>query len=113
MSVQMSWEPPDIGALAAAALTAAVEYVANPVEARTPYLEGDLRRSRVVHHASPSNLEAGITFHTPYARIVHELPSSANFTTPGTSSQFLEGPWMEHGDDMRNIIANVLRGGMQ
>lgn len=112
MNVRISWNAPDASALGAAALNNAVEYIAGIVEERTPYLEGDLRRSRVVHHATPGNLEAGITFHTPYARVVHEL-ANATFTTPGTGSHYLEGPWMEHADEIRAIIANTLRGGMQ
>jgi hypothetical protein len=112
MSVNIQWHDPDIPGLAAQALNNAVEHVAPAVTARTPRLEGDLRASMVVHHASEGDLEAGVTFHSPYARRQHEL-ETPNRTEPGTTGHYLEGPWMEEEAAMRAILANTMRGGMQ
>lgn len=109
MSAVFSWHPPDYNQAAAAALNAGVEYVAPVVEERTPRLEGDLRGSMVVHHASAGNMEAGITFHSIYARYQHE-GVGFHHTEPGTTDHYLEGPMMEEQDAILAVIANTLKG---
>ncbi|MGO2113089.1 MAG: hypothetical protein ACTH31_15905, partial [Pseudoclavibacter sp.] len=74
-----------IGDALAQGLNQAVEHLDGEVQPRTPYLTGDLERSKVIHHASPNDLEAGISFNTPYARRQHELatPNRTTHVHPG------------------------------
>lgn len=111
IDITFEWrlDPGSIADAAAAGLNAAVEFVANPVTQRTPLEAGDLRGSMTIHHATAARLEAGITFNSVYARYQHELAASYR-TTPGTSSHYLSGPWMENQDTMRRIIAQTIGG---
>lgn len=109
MDVRVTWNPPKPGDAIASGLTAAVEHLAGEVTPRTPRLTGDLRQNMVVHHANTGSLEAGITFHSPYARRQHEL-ETGNRTTPGTTGHFLEGPFNEQRETMMRLIANTIRG---
>lgn len=113
LDIEVHWHINPAGATSAAAagLNRAVETVAPIVTQRTPRLYGDLRASMNVHHASAGNLEAGISFTSPYARYQHEL-AAAYRSTPGTSSHFLSGPWKENADLMRQIVAQAITEGL-
>lgn len=113
IDIETSWDvtPQSVTAAAANGLNRAVEAVAPEVTRRTPRLDGDLRQSMNVHHATPSNLEAGISFSSVYARYQHELAASYR-STPGTSSHFLSGPWKENADLMRQILEQAISEGL-
>lgn len=113
MDIRLDWKlAPDAGRRGAAdGLTRAVEHVAAVVTDRTPLEDGDLRASRTVHHATPGNLEAGISFGSVYARRQHELVTG-NRHTPGTTSHYLSGPWREEAATMQALIAEGIRAAL-
>lgn len=105
----------DLAAALSQGLNLAVEHLDGEVQPRTPYLTGRLDQSKVVHHSTPSNLEAGISFHTPYARRQHELatPNRATYVNAGASHKYLEGPFNEQQATMQRIIATAVDRGMR
>lgn len=93
-------------------LNVAVEYLDSEVTPLTPYLTGDLNRSKTVKHATGSEPVAVISFKSPYAWYQHEL-NTRNRTrdpNPRAQSKYLEGPFMTHRARLLQIIAQATRG---
>jgi hypothetical protein len=84
----------------------------------TPLRDGALRRSFYV--APPRRKGGEVTIEVgfdgksaPYALWVHEMPTSTNWSEPGTGPKFLEGPFDEMSrtlaKDLANDIARMMR----
>ena len=78
----------------------------------TPLDEATLRASgHVEHEATPTHLEAQITFATPYAAYQHEGRRAdgshkvRHYSHAGTGTKYVERPLKEHGAKM--IVAEI------
>ena len=81
----------------ASALTTEAWIILGEALPGTPLEHGPLRASQHVNTPKISNTEVTVEFgfggpSAPYAFIVHEMPSSNKWTTPGTGPKYLEGP---------------------
>ncbi|HZX09944.1 MAG TPA: hypothetical protein VFG01_03265 [Acidobacteriota bacterium] len=78
-------------------------------EPRAPHKTGLLWRSKVVNiWLDKFTLEVG--FNTEYAAAVHEMPSSYEFTLPGSGPKFLESKITKNRDKYIAMLAEELRG---
>lgn len=73
---------------------------------------GHLRRSQKIEHPhirlGEISIEVG--FDADYAAIVHEMPASNIWTTPGTGPKFLEAKLIKHKEKyMRNTADEIKR----
>lgn len=72
---------------------------------------GTLRGSAAVTPAAPEDLQAGVSYDTPYAVRLHEHPGY-NFQTdhnPKAQGKYLEEPLVENKNTYAGIIATQLR----
>jgi len=78
-------------------------------EPYAPHKTGLLWRSKVVNEwLDKLTLEVG--FNTEYAAFVHEMPSSNEFTLPGSGPKFLESKITKNRDKYIAMLADELRG---
>lgn len=75
----------------------------------TPMDTGDLRESLyTVSHITYQGYTLEVGFDTEYAPMVHEWPSTINWTTPGTGNKYLERPYYSNAYSLPLYIkANV------
>ncbi|GAA4176584.1 hypothetical protein [Gryllotalpicola koreensis] len=79
---------------------------------KAPMDVGTLRGSAQVTPATPDDLEAGVSYDTPYAVRLHEHPEY-HFQTdqnPNAQGKYLEEPLVEGAQDYVDIIARQMRG---
>lgn len=76
-----------------------------------PLEYGELRQSAYVEH-SPGSAIVG--FSAPHAIYVHEMPPApeTTFTTPGTNSKYLTGPFLENRGRYADHIKDAARRGL-
>lgn len=82
------------------------EHLKGKVIDATPMDTGELRRSIYMKEATEGNLtvEVGSSVAiAPYNVYVHEIPK-LNYTTAGTGSKFLERPFYEEKDKIKDFI---------
>jgi hypothetical protein len=99
------------------ALAVAAEMVLAKAVEVTPALTGALRGSGTQKPTNGGKTRE-ISFGgaaTEYALIVHEMPYSNNFSTPGTGPKYLETPLRENADKvlkyLNDATARGLKGG--
>jgi hypothetical protein len=80
---------------------------------RSPWDEGTLAGSGVVHEATTPDEGAAVSFDTPYAKRLHEHPEY-NFSTdsnPNAQGKYLEGAALDNKDELGAIIAKQVADG--
>ena len=73
---------------------------------------GHLRRSQKIERPKIEHREISIEvgFNTDYAAIVHEMPTTNIFTTPGTGPKYLEAKLIKNKEKyMKNIADEIKR----
>lgn len=100
------WRGAEYSALLAKAgalgLSQAAEYLRSKTLPRTPKRDGDLRGSAQVINATIFNLEAWVTFDTPYAVRQHE---ELDYFHPVGEAKFLERTLQDEAKTIQRIIA--------
>ena len=110
MRVEVEWHGDEIAARIAGAVPEALNHAAEllrswSVEA-APILDGVLRASAQVTPATASNATAYVSFDTVYAWRQHE---ELGWNHPGGGGpKYLEGPLLEHGEELLAAIASRL-----
>lgn len=82
------------------------EHLKDKVIEATPLDTGELRRSIYKKDATEGNLTVEVGSSgaiAPYNIYVHEIPMT-NYTTAGTGSKFLERPFYEEKDKIKDFI---------
>ena len=82
------------------------EHLKGKVIDATPMDTGELRRSIYMKEATEGNLTVEVGSSgaiAPYNVYVHEIPK-LNYTTAGTGSKFLERPFYEEKDKIKDFI---------
>lgn len=82
------------------------EHLKSKVIDATPMDTGELRRSIYMKEATEGNLTVEVGSSgaiAPYNVYVHEIPK-LNYTTAGTGSKFLERPFYEEKDKIKDFI---------
>lgn len=87
-------------------LTKWAELVLQEARSLVPLYEATLERSGVAS-VDPAELEAAVSFDTPYAVVQHEDFSLAH--APGRQAKYLEVPWLSNRDLAGPMIAREIR----
>ncbi|WP_300733695.1 hypothetical protein [Pseudomonas sp.] len=112
MTVTTEWHGDRVAAAVRAAVPAAVNHAAEllrgwSVEA-APVLDGTLRASAQVTAATAGDPTAHVSFDTVYAWRQHE---ELTWNHPGGGgAKYLEGPLLEHHDDLLAAMAARIKG---
>jgi hypothetical protein len=105
----VGWRGDEYSALfreaAAQGLTLGAEYLLGEAIPRTPLMDGPLRESGAVEPATPGDLEAVVSFDTPYARRQHE---ELDWQHDDGEAKYLERPLEEKADEIQGIIARQI-----
>lgn len=97
-----------MGIHGARGLTKGAERLRSVSVPRTPVETSHLRNSAQVWPANPSDLEAAVTFNTPYAVRQHE---ELGYYHDDGEAKYLERPLVEHADEITAIVAAEIRRG--
>lgn len=94
-----------VGGAAARGLALAAEHVLGEANKKVPLEEGTLERSGSTS-VDEDNLQAAISYDTPYAVKQHEVPMEHN---DGRTHKWLENAMNAEKDQMLEIIAKAIR----
>jgi hypothetical protein len=83
-------------------LLAAGAFIKGESQETTPVEFGVLNNSAFMQSFAPLSVTIGYT--AKYAQYVHEMPSTYNYTKPGTGSKFLEKAVKNNGAQILRII---------
>jgi hypothetical protein len=72
---------------------------------------GELRKSgKVYKRATQNNSTVVVGYGQEYAMIVHEMPDTIKWTTPGTGNKYLEKPANQNRKKYKEIIKAKVKG---
>lgn len=98
---------PEVRKAANRGLALAAEHVLGESRRLVPIEEATLERSGTVT-TDPDNLQAAISYDTPYAVRQHEDMTAQH--DPGREAKYLETPLNTERDTVQEIIARTIRG---
>lgn len=112
-NIRMKWDGPRIQAAqrdaAVRGLALGAEHILGEARKQVPHEEGTLERSGVAS-VDEGRLEAAVSFDTPYAVRQHEDMTAQH--DDGRKAKYLEDPFNDEADTVRDIIAAQLRRGL-
>jgi len=94
------------------ALKQAAEMVLAKAVAVCPVDKGALIRSATVNETNAGKTQE-LSFNTEYALLVHEMPSSNNFSKAGTGPKYLETPLRENADKVLKLLNDATARGLR